>query len=94
MKYISAIINIVIGSLILLFGYTGLANYFGGTEEKIEKLETLLNQGKTTMGIVDSTYTETTIKSVTIYSSKYFFEVGGKNMKAAFLLILQMNFCQ
>jgi len=84
MKYISAIINIVIGCLIFLFGYTGFSNYFGGAEKKVEQLETLLNQGETTMGMVDSMYSETTIKSITIYSSKYFFKVDGEKYEGSF----------
>ena len=84
MKYISGIINIVVGLFIFSVGYSFLSDYFGGTEEKIEVFESLLEEGEETIGILDSMYTEIKVKSTTTYSSKYFFNVGGKDYSGSF----------
>jgi len=84
MRYIGGIINILIGLAIIFFGYIGLSNYFGGAQEKINKLEAFLSNGTKTMAIVDDEYTETTIKGISIYSSKYFFKVDDKEYSGKF----------
>ena len=84
MKYISGIINIVIGGFILAVGISFLSDYFGGTEAKIKKFESLLQNGTETIGMVDSMYTEISYKNTKMYSSKYFFDVDGKKYEGDF----------
>lgn len=84
MKYIGAIINIAIGLAIVLFGSVGISDYFDGNKKKIERYQALLDNGTTITGILDSVYTETSIKGIKLYSSKYFFNVDGVDYEGTF----------
>ncbi|MCG8331083.1 MAG: hypothetical protein MI974_25545 [Chitinophagales bacterium] len=84
MKQIGGVLNILFGLLAILFGYTGLSDYFGGTEKKIEKYTQLLNEGETTLAVLDSTYTEVTIKGATVNYVDYTFQIDNETYKGEY----------
>lgn len=73
-----------IGALVMTVGYTFLTDYFGGTEKEIAELKALLADGETTVGLMDTVYSETQYKSISLYSSKYFFTVDDKKYSGEF----------
>lgn len=88
MKIVSGVINVVIGLFIALFAHTGLDQYFVGNKEDVAKYESLLNEGEVATAILDSTYSETTIKikgiKAKVYEINYAFDVNDKEFKGRY----------
>ena len=84
MSKIGGVINIIIGIGLIMFSSLFFSKYFGGNEKELIELESLLSEGQTTMAVLDSVYTELTIKGIKVYSSKYFFRVNEKEYTGNF----------
>lgn len=79
MNYLRAIMNIGFGLVILAVAFSGLRAYFGGNKKEVKKYEQLLSSGESTMGILDSVYSEVSFKGIKVYSVKYEFQVDEKS---------------
>ncbi|MEM8907013.1 MAG: hypothetical protein AAGD05_04130 [Bacteroidota bacterium] len=84
MSYINAILNLLFGLFLMGLAYTGLSNYFGGNQSEVDQYEKLLNEGVTTIGILDSVYTEIEVKGISTYTMDYHFKVNGQDYQGDF----------
>ena len=80
MGIIKGIIRIIIATLIGLIGFKGLHEEFYSDKQKVKMYEQLKLNGKETIAIFDSIYTETTIKikraKIKLYKIDYTFFVN------------------